>query len=78
MAAPPPPKGKAPVLKPNKIVEAKEQSGSLSELLAKKELTKVQTTVTPLKLKVVNVLLITKFWGCFEWLTTEVWAIPPN
>jgi hypothetical protein len=40
-----------------------------SALLAKVGLKKTETTERQLNLAVVNVLVVSKFWGCFSWLS---------
>jgi hypothetical protein len=36
--------------------------------LAQRQLKKTETAVRELNLAVVNVLVVSKFWGCFSWL----------
>lgn len=64
---PPPP----PVLIPKTAAPSNQQAGkSLQELMREKQLKQTEgPQVRGLGLKVVNVLLVTKFWGCYNWLS---------
>jgi hypothetical protein len=65
---PPPP----PVLAvPKAATSAPTQPGkSLQDLMREKQLKQTEgPQVRGLGLKVVNVLLVTKFWGCYNWLS---------
>eukprot|EP01126_Amoeba_proteus_P039391 TRINITY_DN4149_c0_g1_i3.p1 TRINITY_DN4149_c0_g1~~TRINITY_DN4149_c0_g1_i3.p1 ORF type:complete len:419 (-),score=97.73 TRINITY_DN4149_c0_g1_i3:358-1569(-) len=63
---PPPPPSRLP--KPSSL-----QPLSVQQLLKEKRLKKTDgPKVTVLGLKVVNVLLITKFWGCYSWFSEGI------